>query len=180
MMIKEALRLWEEKTGKKAAESAEVKLNGMFPSIEKMDSALNQLVCCQKLSLSTNAIEKIANLNALKNLKILSLGRNCIKSFTGLEVVADTLEELWISYNNIERMKGINALRKLAVLYMSNNFVKDWSEFTKLNELPNLVDLVFVGNPLEERYAAEGTWREEAIKRLPSIKRLDGAPVIMH
>ncbi|KAF0300047.1 Dynein light chain 1, axonemal [Amphibalanus amphitrite] len=144
MMIKEALRLWEEKTGKKAAESAEVKLNGMFPSIEKMDSALNQLVCCQS------------------------------------EVVADTLEELWISYNNIERMKGINALRKLAVLYMSNNFVKDWSEFTKLNELPNLVDLVFVGNPLEERYAAEGTWREEAIKRLPSIKRLDGAPVIMH
>ena len=59
--------------------------------------------------------------------------------------MADTLEELWISYNNIERMKGINVLRKLAVLYMSNNVVKDWSEFTKLNELPNLVDLVFVG-----------------------------------
>ena len=55
------------------------------------------------------------------------------------------MEELWISYNNIERMKGINSLRKLAVLYMSNNIVKEWAEFTKLNELPNLVDLVFVG-----------------------------------
>ncbi|KAF0299926.1 Dynein light chain 1, axonemal [Amphibalanus amphitrite] len=52
MMIKEALRLWEEKTGKKPAESAEVKLNGMFPSIEKMDSALNQLVCCQASDLT--------------------------------------------------------------------------------------------------------------------------------
>lgn len=36
------------------------------------------------LSLSTNNIEKIANLNGLKNLKILSLGRNKIKTLTGL------------------------------------------------------------------------------------------------
>ena len=61
------------------------------------------------------------------------------------EAVADSLEELWISYNNIERMKGISVLRKLSVLYMSNNAVKEWAEFTKLNDLPNLVDLVFVG-----------------------------------
>lgn len=28
---------------------------------------------------------------------------------------------------------------------MSNNNVKDWAEFAKLAELPNLVELVFVG-----------------------------------
>ncbi|XP_037069857.1 dynein light chain 1, axonemal-like [Pollicipes pollicipes] len=176
--IKEAIKQWEEKTGQKATEATEVKLIGLFPSIEKMDAALNQLSLCQKLCLSTNAIEKITNLNALKSLRILSLGRNNIKSFAGLEAVAETLEQLWISYNNIERMKGINVLRKLSVLYMSNNVVKEWSEFTKLNDLPNLVDLVFVGNPLEEKYALEGTWRDEAVKRLPNVKRLDGAPVI--
>lgn len=68
----------------------------------------------------------------LENLRILSLGRNNIKSLTGLEAVGDTLEELWISYNFIEKLKGINVLKKVKVLYMSNNSVKDMGEFSKL------------------------------------------------
>ena len=71
----------------------------------------------RRLSISTNMIERIANLNGLKNLKILSLGRNCIKNLTGLEVVGDTLEELWISYNYIERLNGITVLKKLKVSF---------------------------------------------------------------
>lgn len=73
-----------------------------------------------------------------------------IKGFAGLEALGDTLEELWISYNLIEKMKGINAMRNLRVLYMSNNLVREWTEFNKLQELTNLQDLVFVGNPLYE------------------------------
>jgi hypothetical protein len=61
------------------------------------------------------------------------------------EAVGDTLEELWISYNLIEKVKGVNALKKLRVLYMSNNLVKDWAEFNKLQDMPNLEDLLFVG-----------------------------------
>ena len=38
----------------------------------------------RKLSLSSNNIERIANLSGLKKLKILSLGRNNIKSIAGL------------------------------------------------------------------------------------------------
>lgn len=59
--------------------------------------------------------------------------------------MGDTLEELWISYNLIEKLKGIGVLKKLKVLYMSNNLVKEWAEFNKLQEMPNLEDLVFVG-----------------------------------
>jgi dynein light chain 1 len=59
--------------------------------------------------------------------------------------VGDTLEELWISYNLIEKLKGVGVLKKLKVLYMSNNLVKDWTEFSKLQDMPNLEDLVFVG-----------------------------------
>lgn len=44
----------------------------------------------------------------------------------------------------------------------------------RLAELPCLEDLVFVGNPLEERHSAEGTWMDEACKRLPNLKKLDG------
>ena len=50
MMTKEALRLWEERTGSRASEATDVKLNGMLPSIEKMDSALSQLTRCQSVS----------------------------------------------------------------------------------------------------------------------------------
>lgn len=76
---------------------------------------------------------------SLKNLKILSLGRNYIKSFAGLETLGDTLEELWISYNLIEKLKGVNVLRNLKVLYMSNNLVREWAEVNKLQvlEAPN-------------------------------------------
>ncbi|KAM8920858.1 dynein axonemal light chain 1 [Pelodytes ibericus] len=176
--IKEALAKWEEKSGQKAAEAKEVKLYAQIPPIEKMDASLSTLVNCEKLSLSTNCIEKIANLNGLKNLRILSLGRNNIKNLNGLEAVGETLEELWISYNLIEKLKGINVMKKLKVLYMSNNAVKDWAEFSKLADLPSLEDLVFMGNPLEEKHTSEGNWFDEATKRLPKLKKLDGSPVI--
>ncbi|KAB1278295.1 Dynein light chain 1; axonemal [Camelus dromedarius] len=184
----------------KPSEAREIKLYAQIPPIEKMDASLSTLSNCEislggdkphskfkeiestdetrKLSLSTNCIEKIANLNGLKNLRILSLGRNNIKNLNGLEAVGDTLEELWISYNFIEKLKGIHVMKKLKILYMSNNLVKDWAEFVKLAELPCLEDLVFVGNPLEEKHSAEGNWIEEATKRVPKLKKLDGTPVI--
>ncbi|XP_075814637.1 dynein axonemal light chain 1-like [Microtus pennsylvanicus] len=176
--IKEALSRWEEKTGQRPSEAREIKLYAQIPPIEKMDASLSTLANCEKLSLSTNCIEKIANLNGLKNLRILSLGRNNIKNLNGLEAVGDTLEELWISYNFIEKLKRIHVMKKLKILYMSNNLVKDWAEFVKLAELPCLEDLVFVGNPLEKKHSAEGNWIDEANKRVPKLKKLDGIPVI--
>ena len=57
---------------------------------------------------------------------------------------------------------------------MSNNAVKDWSEFSKLQELPVLEDLLFVGNPLEETHTASGEWRKQVANRLKGLKKLDG------
>ena len=129
--------------------------------------------------LSTNAIDKIANLNGLKCLRILSLSRNNIKNLNGLDAVGDTLQELWISYNNIEKLKGINVLKRLKVLKMTNNKVKvgcfqiwvwflqsnqDWGEFTKIGELTELEDLGFTNNPLEVKGREEGDWAERVGK----------------
>lgn len=50
-------------------------------------------------------------------------------------------------------------------------------EFVRLADLPCLADLVFVGNPLEEKHSAEGTWMDEASKRLSYLKKLDGESV---
>jgi len=84
------------------------------------------------LSLSTNIIDKIAPLPGLKNLKILSLGRNNIKKIEKLEDVSGTLEELWLSYNGIEKLDGLSEMNSLRVLYLSNNKIKDWDEISKL------------------------------------------------
>ncbi|VDK31721.1 unnamed protein product, partial [Taenia asiatica] len=170
--IKVAIANWEARTNQKASEAIEVKLYAQFPPIEKMDAGLSVLSKCERLSLSSNAIEKISNLHFLKHLRILSLARNNIKNISGLEPLGETLEELWISYNLIEKLKGLSSLKKLRVLYMSNNKVKDWVELLKLNELPSLADLVFVGNPLEEHN--QETFRDEAMKKLPKLKKLDG------
>lgn len=90
-------------------------------------------------------------------------------------------------------------MKKLKVLYMSNNAVKEWAEFQKLvsdqpfflscrtrsfrssfqAELPALHELVFVGNPLHEKFLEDNdgkqeTWQAEVQKRLKSLKKLDG------
>lgn len=122
-------------------------------------------------------IDKVIGLNGMRNLKILSIGRNYIKTISGLEGVADTLEELWMSYNFVEKLKGINCLKKLRVFYLSNNLVKDWVEFNRLQEVTTLEELLFVGNPLPESME-ESVWKIEAAKRLPFLKKLDGETVI--
>ncbi|XP_012218909.2 dynein axonemal light chain 1-like [Linepithema humile] len=174
---KEAIRRWEEENEQTAATATEIILSFQWPPIEKMDNALATLANCEKLFLSTNMIEKVAGIGTLKNLKILSLGRNLIKGFAGLEPLGDTLEELWLSYNLIEKIKGIQVMRNLRVLYMSNNLVKEWNEFARLQELSNLQDLVFVGNPLYESLEVE-QWRTEVARRLPCLEKLDGEPII--
>ena len=40
--------------------------------------------------------------------------------------------------------------------------------------LPCLEELVFVGNPLEEKLSTLSTWRKEVAEKLPKLKKLDG------
>lgn len=175
--ITTALQQWQARNeGIPLAEAKDVQLSGQFPPIQKMTLDLDVLENVEKLSLSTNQIDRIVLSPKMEHLKILALGRNVVKSFAGIEVVADSLEELWISYNQIDKMKGIEVMKKLRVLYMAHNLVREWAEYTKLSALRNsLEDLIFLGNPLAEK--EEVGFRTEAIRRLPFLKKLDGEPI---
>lgn len=105
------------------------------------------------------------------------MSRNNIKTFSGIEAIGNHLEELWISYNLIEKIKGVSALKALKVLYMGNNLVKDWAEFNRLQEIPNLQDLLFINNPICENMDME-SWHAQVIKRLPTLKKLDAIPIV--
>jgi len=171
-----AIQEWETKKGQRAAEAAEIKLCAMNPPITKMDQGLNQLVNCQKLSLSTNSIDKIMNLSNLKNLKILSLGRNLIRKITGLDEVGATLEQLWISYNQIEKLDGIQGCVRLHTLFISNNKIKNWEEINRLSQLSSLKNLLLTGNPIYDQYNKEEV-KPMVVKRCGQIDVLDGTIV---
>jgi len=81
--IKEAIEKWEKENKLKASEATEIGLQFQKPTIVKMTMELAALKNCEKLSLSTNNIDRIL-LPPMRNLKILALGRNNIKSFAGL------------------------------------------------------------------------------------------------
>lgn len=198
--VKDALRAWEERNeGANPLKAEDIQLQGNYPPIEKMDVSLaaltnaryhypeicallfpsaNYIFCSfRKISLSSNMIDRISNLAGLSNLKILSLSRNNIKSLSGIEVLGDSLEELWISYNNIDKLKGIEAMKKLKIFYIGNNSVKDWAEFTKMNGCSSLEDLLFLGNPLQENLDEE-VYKREVQKKLPRLKKLDGDAIV--
>lgn len=175
--IKQALQLWEKENEKSSIDATDIQLQFQWPPIEKMDNTLSTLVNCCKLSLSTNMIDKINGLAGMKMLTILSLSRNAIKSLSGIEVLANTLEELWISYNLIEKLRGIEMMKKLRVLYIGNNMIKDWNEFDKLIAVQTLNDLLFVGNPLVDNVGQE-LYRKDVIRKLKMLKILDGEPIV--
>jgi Leucine-rich repeat (LRR) protein len=75
--IQKAMTEWETTNNKKLSEEPHVNL--IFNGISDIDSAtLNSFTACVKLSLSSNFISKMQDIH-LKNIKILSLGRNKIK-----------------------------------------------------------------------------------------------------
>jgi len=173
-----ALKNWEASEIKNpnqvsVEDATEVKLYCQIPPITKLDNSLNTLKNCEWLSLSTNAIDRLIPLAGMKKLRILSLGRNVIKKIEKLDDVAETLEELWISYNQISSLDGLSNLQNLTTLYMSNNNIRSFAELTKLQALPKLRDVLFVGNPCYEGLTHEQA-RIEVIRQLPNIVKIDG------
>ena len=154
-----------------------INLSGCCPPITKIDPSFGQRIgsACLKLSLSTNNIDRISGpgLQGLHNLRILSVGRNCIKRLDGIEAIGTSLEQLWVSYNSLEKLVGLDACPHLRVLYASNNRIKDWSEIDLLAKLEHLEDLLLVGNPICGQNPSQG-YREKVIQRLPKLKKLDG------
>ncbi|CAF1116652.1 unnamed protein product [Adineta ricciae] len=182
----EAIARWEKQTGQSAHQAKEIMLNGYYPPINVMDASIEKLLHCEKLSLSTNMIEKIAHLNGLRKSKNFIVWRVFRKSSIKKEdssnrhslqqeVLNETLEELWISYNSIQKFDGILNMKKLRVLYISNNQIKDWSEIRHLASVDTLEDLVLYGNPIHDEWKKdEDAWIETVHKLLKSLKKLDG------
>nr|AAX86881.2 leucine-rich-repeat protein 7 [Plasmodium falciparum] len=180
-MAKEAtfsncIKNWEQKNGKKICDEEEVSFICNIPLIEKLDNSINTLEKCKRLSLSTNRIEKLIPMSGLKNIEILSLGRNCIKKIQYLEDISGTLKQLWLSYNYIDKLDNLQSLKKLQVLYIFHNKIKSIEEIDKLNTLPELVELGLKGNPIYEGKTNE-YMKLLILKKLPQLKIVDNETI---
>ena len=153
-------------------EVEDMSLQFMHPPIKVMSDRLAQLANCKKLSLSTNNIEDIGFLPP--RIEILAIGRNMLKKLDKIDKAAATLQQLWMSYNNVKSFAPLAACKRLRVLYAAHNNVDKLSEIDKLSQLPNLEDIVLVGNPLYESLHAKKTYRQEIVKRLKKLTVLDG------
>ena len=161
--------------GASASEATEINLCLQHPPISKLDTkVLGSLKKCEKLSLSTNMIDRMVSLTGMSELKILSLGRNNIKKIEKLEDVAGTLQQLWISYNQIASLDGLACLTNLTTLYCSNNAIKSFAELDKLKANEQLRDVLFLGNPFYSEVSTKEEARLEIIRRLPNVKKVDG------
>jgi dynein light chain 1, axonemal len=173
-------------------EVVEVKLYGRQPPIERMSAAdTAALGKCEKLSLSSNALDKVVLGPGLRSLRVLSVGRNNLPRLdrASLEAVAPTLTELWISYNAITSLEPLRVLKELKVLFASNNGLRSLADLAPLRELPALEDALFRGNPFWEALgggaaadagaggegaAALDMRRLRILRALPQLKKLDG------
>lgn len=183
MPLAKALKEWETRNTLVAAEAKEILLYGgmNFETkkvfINKLDASLSSLKECQKLSLSTNQIDRMAPFSGMDKLRILSLSRNALKKIERLEDVAATLEELWLSYNQIASLDGVQSCLHLRVLYMGNNAIKDWSELDKVAGLPELQEVLFLGNPIYDGMDKKMA-KLQVLKRLPKLLKIDNEMVI--
>ena len=176
---KEAIKRWEAATGENPGEAVEVKLIAQVPPLEKIDESLSVFEKVEKLSLSTNAIERIQFLK-FKSLRILSLSRNNVSRISGLEEVSATLEELWLSYNAVSKLDGLSSLAKLVTLYLGNNKIAKWEEVARLAQLPELKNVLLVGNPIYGDKTVDNYKELNAplvYKRIPQIENIDGRMV---
>ncbi|CDU17204.1 dynein light chain 1, putative [Plasmodium yoelii] len=171
--ISQCIKNWEHKTGKKISEEENVSFICNIPLIEKLDQSINTLEKCKRLSLSTNRIEKFVPMSGLK---ILSIGRNCIKKLQFLEDISGTLKQLWISYNNIDKLDNLQSLKNLQVLYLFHNKIKCLEEIDKLNTLPELIELGLKGNPIYEGRTNE-YMKLVILKKLPQLKVVDNETI---
>ena len=62
---------------------------------------------------------------------------------------------------------------RLHTLFISNNKIKAWDELTKLTQLPELSNILLVGNPLYDGLTRKAA-APHVMKQLPGLKTLDG------
>ena len=116
----------------------------------------------QLLNLETNRINEIPNLQALPNLQHLNLGGNAIHEIKNLEAVPH-LKKLDLRRNQIKEICNLEAVPGLTRLYLSYNLI---TEINNLESLTQLQVLRLEGNAIEIANALTALVRLQTLEEL--------------
>ena len=67
----------------------------------------------------------------------------------------------------------MNQCLKLNTLFISNNRIKNWDEIGKLHNLPELKNVLFIGNPVYGDMSDFEVYAPYVVKKLPNIEQVD-------
>lgn len=137
----------------------------------------------------SNEIERMQNLNELKELRVLNLGGNKIMALENIEKLS-LLTELNLRRNYIERIGAIGKMPSLQRLFLSNNKIEDLealeplfqvriAALCRLHELPDgrsrqvssITELRLDCNDVCDSNQPE--YRARMIRSFPALKHLD-------
>nr|AGS43928.1 SDS22-delta81-171-myc3 [Cloning vector pAG118] len=125
----------------------------------------------EEIWLGKNSIPRLINLHPLKNLKILSIQSNKLKKIENLEELTN-LEELYLSHNFITKIEGLEKNLKLTTLDVTSNKI---TSLENLNHLSNLTDIWASFNKIDQSFESLGE-NLSALSRLETIY-LEGNPI---
>ncbi len=136
------------------------------------------------LSIQSNRITKLENLEHLVNLQELYLSDNGLTKIEGLDNLVN-LKTLDLSNNQIERIENISGLKSLEELWISNNNLSHWVDIESLRELPKLKCLYLEHNPLyyisnkkpsvivTDNQVNNADYRRKIMLTLPNLEQID-------
>jgi len=93
----------------------------------------------------------------------------CRASFSNFHVITC----LRLEDNGLRNLQNIEKLERLQSLFMSGNRVPEFWEVDRLSELPHLMEIALMNNPVSRK----PNYRNAIIKRLPALIVLDGKEI---
>lgn len=125
------------------------------------------------LSIQSNRLTRISGLSALQNLEELYLSHNAITELGGLEDNR-ALRVLDFSNNQVSKLEHLAHLTNLEELWASNNQLASFDEVEReLRDKEQLKTVYFEGNPLQMR--APALYRNKVRLAIPHIMQVDAS-----
>ncbi|KAI9357346.1 hypothetical protein DFJ73DRAFT_821505 [Zopfochytrium polystomum] len=121
-----------------------------------------------KLQLDNNIIERIENINFLKNLQWLDLSFNNITTIEGLDGLSK-LTDLTLFNNRISKVENMDDLVNLSIFSIGNNNLTIMENMTYLSRFENLRVLNAAGNAL----CKSVNYRHYILAHIRGLKYLD-------
>uniref|UniRef100_A0A0G4GTD4 Uncharacterized protein n=1 Tax=Chromera velia CCMP2878 TaxID=1169474 RepID=A0A0G4GTD4_9ALVE len=128
----------EKETAQRGEEQGGGEVFGVVPP-SNLPPPLEELKELNLFGAGLASVCDISNLHLYKNLRVLNLHANRIKSMVGLENFSRSLEELVLSSNQIQAIENTEHLTSLRILDLSSNALRSLGGLAPLTELRKLM-----------------------------------------